>query len=77
MNKNLEYKIPTFLIATTNQAKAYEIQRILLGRINTVRPTRQLPVVDENADSLHGNALLKARRQCAKRGCRLSQTIQH
>jgi XTP/dITP diphosphohydrolase len=61
MNKNLEYKTPTFLIATTNQAKAYEIQRILLGRINTVRPTRQLPVVDENADSLHGNALLKAR----------------
>jgi XTP/dITP diphosphohydrolase len=61
MNENLKHKLPKFLIATTNDAKAYEIQQILLDRIQTMRPNRQLPVVAENADSLHGNALLKAR----------------
>lgn len=53
--------MPQFLIATTNQAKAHEIRRILHGRIQTTWPSRQLPVVDENAESLYGNALLKAR----------------
>lgn len=61
MNRNLQHEVPIFIIATTNDAKASEIQRALAGRIPTIRATCQLPVVDENAGSLHGNALLKAR----------------
>ncbi len=60
MNDNSKHRIPIFVIATTNEAKTAEIQRILLGRIHAIRPACQLPVVDEIADSLHGNALLKA-----------------
>jgi XTP/dITP diphosphohydrolase len=61
MNEKLGYGIPIFIVATKNQAKASEIQRALLGRIQAVSPISELPVVDETADSLIGNALLKAR----------------
>lgn len=61
MNRDLEQRVPIFIIATTNDAKASEIQKALAGRIHVIRPTYQLPVVDESADSLRGNALLKAR----------------
>jgi XTP/dITP diphosphohydrolase len=61
VNKNLGHVIPIFIVATTNEAKASEIQRALLGRIQAVLPMSELPVVDETADSLIGNALLKAR----------------
>lgn len=61
MNNKTAQRVPIFIIATTNSAKASEIQRVLLGRIHAIRPMLQLPPVDENADSLHGNALLKAR----------------
>ncbi len=61
MNRNLKHEAPIFIIATTNDAKASEIQRALAGRIRTIRATCQLPIVNESADSLHGNALLKAR----------------
>jgi XTP/dITP diphosphohydrolase len=50
-----------FILATANPDKAGEIAAILGGRVRLLPRPPEVPDVDETADTLVGNALLKAR----------------
>lgn len=60
---------PRLVCASANPDKVAEIQRLLAGSVELVARPDDVPDVDENADTLVGNARLKAQAICAATGC--------
>ncbi|MBU3689166.1 MAG: non-canonical purine NTP pyrophosphatase [Acidimicrobiales bacterium mtb01] len=55
--------------ASANPDKVAEIERLLAGSVELIPRPSDVPDVDENTDTLVGNARLKARAICDATGC--------
>ena len=60
---------PRLVCASANPDKVAEIERLLAGSVELVARPADVPDVEENADTLVGNARLKAQAICTATGC--------